>query len=265
MQKLLILGDCQSNGNNCLAHEIVENDEPRTWSLRFHNDFRNVFKWYLKHRKENNVTTPMPTSNIENVVWHYLWEEEQKAAWPNLLSIPSVVNISINGGHFIGHHNRLRKYLAENSKPDHVIITDYTFSHIAHSFKHDNQRYVFERENYVDHEWNPSRYPIEVHKKRLKGIEFQKSQSKDWHIRRHRNGYNMLIKFLNSQNIKWTTLRFGDPNPDNTEIFGNFMYPGIDCTDYGKQYMSTNGEDAKKKLSLQKNIAETVQQYLNNC
>jgi hypothetical protein len=264
MKTILVLGDCQSNGNNCLSGDIVNDDAPRTWSLRFHNDFRSVFKWYLKHRKENKVTEPMSTGNMESVVWNYLWEEEQKAAWPNLLNVPNVVNISINGGHFIGHHKRLKQYLAENPKPDHVLVTDYTFSHIAHSFKHNNQRYVFERENYVDDEWNPDRYPVEVHRKRLNGIAFQKSQSKDWHIRRHRNGYNMLIKFLNSQSIKWTTVRFGDPDPNNSEIFKNLMHPGIDCTEYGKQYMSTEGENAKIKLSMQKKIAETVQEYLNS-
>lgn len=264
MQTLLILGDCQSNGNNCLAHEIIKNDEPRTWSLRFHNDFGNVFKWYLKHRKENNVKTPVSVDNMQNVVWHYLWEQERRAAWPNLLTVPNVINISINGGHFIGHHNRLKKYLAENPKPDYVLITDYTFSHIAYSFKYNNQRYVFEKENYSDAEWNPDRYPIEVHKKRLKNLEFQKSQTKDWHILRHLRGYNMLTKFLNSYNISWSTLRFGNPNPENTKIFGEFMHQGIDCTDIGCQYMSTYGEDAKLKLSLQRNIADRVQEHLNN-
>jgi hypothetical protein len=265
MQKILILGDCQSNGNNCWAHKIVDNDSPRTWSLKFHGEFRNVFKWYLQHRKENNVATPMATGNIEQVVWNYLWEQEQKSAWPSLLNVSEVVNISINGGHFIGHHKRLKKYLLENAKPDHVLITDYTFSHIAHSFKYNNVRYVFERENYVDSEWNPDRYPIEVHRRRLENIAFQKSQSKDWHIRRHQRGYDMLIKFLNFHNIKWTTVRFGDSDTDNTEIFKTIMHNGIDCTKYGKQYLSPDGEASEVKLSLQIKIAEEIQQYLNSC
>lgn len=264
MKTVLILGDCQSNGNNCLAHEIVNDDSPRTWSLKFHNEFRSVFKWYLQHRKDNGVTAPMPTGNIEQVVWHYLWEEEQKAAWPNWLQGYNVVNTSINGGHFIGHHNRLRKYLAENPKPDFVLVTDYTFSHIAHSFKWQGQRYVFERENYKDSEWNPDRYPIEVHKKRLNNISFQKSQNKDWHIRRHRRGYNMLIKVLDYHNIKWSTIRFGDPDSNNTNIFASFMHPGIDCVEFGQQYMTASGEDAKIKLSVQEEIAKTVQQYLDS-
>lgn len=264
MRTILILGDCQSNGNNCLAHVIRNDSSPMTWSLKFHNEFRNVFKWYLQHRKANGVTEAMPTGNIEQVVWNYLWEQEKKEAWPTYLNIPNVVNVSLNGGHFIGHHNRLRKYLAENPKPDHVLITDYTFSHIAHSFKWLGNRYVFERENYKDSEWNPDRYPVEVHKRRLENIAFQKSQSRDWHIRRHRNGYHMLIKTLNHLDIKWSTIRFGDPNPINTSIFASFMDPGIDCVNFASQYMTPKGENTEAKLAVQKEIAKVVQDHLKN-
>jgi len=265
MTTLLILGDCQSNGNNCLAHVVLNNSEPRTWSLKFHNEFRSVFKWYLQHRKEHGVTTSMPTGNIEQVVWHYLWEEEQQSAWPNLLKIPNVVNMSINGAHFIGHHNRLKNYLKNNPKPDYVLITDYTFSHIAHSFKWQDQRYVFERENYIDKEWNPDRYPIEVHKKRLSGIAFQKSQSREWHIRRHKKGYHMLTKLLDHHNINWSTIRFGDPQNENTQVFADIMHPGIDCVSIGQQYMTAQGEDTEQKLKVQEHIAKIVQKHVDSC
>jgi hypothetical protein len=264
MKTVLILGDCQSNGNNCLAHEVLNETAPVTWSLRFHKEFTKVFKWYLKHRKTHGVTDTMPTGNLESVVWHYYWEEEQKVSWPALLDIPNVVNFSLNGAHFIGHHNRLKKYLTNNPKPDHVLITDYTFSHIAHSFKWQGTRHVFERESYIESEWDPSIYPLEVHKKRLAGLAHQKAQSRAWHIKRHKRGFNMLIKFLDYHNIPWSVVRFGDYSQETINVFDSIMPNQINCIPYYRQYITENGENTKIKLQLQHNIAQKIQEYLKN-
>jgi hypothetical protein len=262
MNTVIILGDCQSNGNNCLAHEILSDNSPRTWSLKFHNEFRSVFKWYLQHRKFAGVREPMPAGQIESVVWNYYWEQEKREAWPSLLDIPNVVNFSKNGAHFIGHHYRLKKYLETNSKPDHVLITDYTFSHIVHSFKWQGKRYLFERENYVDSEWNPSAYPLEVHQRRLKGIQFQKSQSREWQIRRHRKGFDMLVKFLKFHNIDYSIVRFGDPRKENTLAFDDIMGRQIDCTHLFQQYTTQAGENTAIKLAVQTDIAQIIQRHL---
>ena len=256
MQTILILGDCQSNGNNCLAHEITQEKTLRTWSMRFHKEFRSVFKWYMRHRRDAGIKTPMPEGNLESVVWHYFWEEEQKVAWPNLLH-GNIINFSKNGGHFIGHHHRLKQYLANNAKPDHVIVTDYTFSHKASAFKFKGKQYVFERESYVDAEWNPTDYPVEVHRKRLASIEFQKNQSREWHIRRHQRGFDMLIKLLKYHGLSYSIVRFGDPVVANIEAF-DFMGRQIDCIPYYQQYTTLDGENSEVKLGLQADIAAVV-------
>lgn len=262
MKTVLILSDCQSNGNNCLAHEVTNEDAPCTWSLRFHKQFQQVFKWYLKHRKLNGAKDKMPTESLESAVWDYYWEQEGKVAWPSLLKVPNVVNMSVNGGHFIGHHKRLNKYIAEHGKPDHVILTDYTFSHIAHSFKWEGKRYVFERENYVDSEWNSEDYPKEVHLKRLQGIQRMKSMSREWHIRRHKRSFSLLTKVLNYHMIPFTVVRFGDRDDINIEAFDTFMGREVDCIPFFKQYSSIDGEDSKKKLEVQPLIANKIEDYL---
>ena len=264
LKTVCILGDCQSNGNNCLAHEVLNETTPVTWSLRFHKEFTKVFKWYLKHRKTHGVTEPMPSGDLESVVWNYYWEEEQKVAWPALLNIPNVVNFSLNGGHFIGHHSRIKNYLKDNPKPDHVLVTDYTFSHIAHSFKWQNKRYVFERENYIESEWNPSVYPLEVHKKRLMGLVHQKAQSREWHIKRHKRGFDMLIKFLDYHTIPWSIVRFGDHSEENIKVFDSIMSNQIDCIPYYKQYITSNGENTEIKLQVQTDIANKINKELLN-
>lgn len=262
MKTIIVLGDCQSNGNNCLAHQIIETPRLHTWSLKFHNEFRNVFRWYLKHRIDNRVKDCIPNKNLEGAVWHYFWEEELKTSWPYLLAVPNVVNFSKNGAHFIGHLKRLKDYLSANSKPDHIIVTDYTFSHISTSFKFQGKRYCFERENYIDQEWNPEDYPLEVHQKRLGSIAYQKAQPYTRRQRKHMLGYNQLIRYIESHKIPFTTVRFGDVQENNRRAF-DFIHQGVDCTDLYLNYATENGEDSATKLQLQSAIAERVANKLS--
>jgi hypothetical protein len=201
-------------------------------------------------------------------VWHYFWEEELKASWPYLLNVPTVVNISKNGAHFIGYLKRLKDYIESNPKPDHIIITDYTFSHISTSFKFQGKRYYFERENYVNSEWNPEDYPLEVHQRRLASIAYQKSQPHARKQRKHLLGYNQLVRYIKTQEISFTTVRFGDIQENNRRAF-DFMHPGVDCTDLYLNYASPDGEESAMKLQLQSAIAERIANKLkiinNNC
>jgi hypothetical protein len=215
-----------------------------------------VFKWYLKHRISNKVKDSIPSHNLEKEVWHYFWETELQTAWPNLLDC-NIVNFSKNGGHFIGHHYRLKEYMKHNPKPSLVIITDYTFSHIATSFQHNNKRYLFERENYVDADWNSVDYSVEVHKKRLASLAVQKAYSRERRQRKHFLGFKQLIKFIKSHNLPYLIVRFGDADKKNIEAF-NFMGTDIDCTDLFNQYATTDGEDSLSKLKIQSTVAERV-------
>lgn len=250
MKTIVVLGDCQSNGNNCLAHQIIESPRLHTWSLRFHKEFQPVFKWYLKHKIAHNDRTPMPNNNLEGVVWHYFWEQELAVSWPFLLDA-NVINFSKNGAHFIGYHHRLKKYLKDNPAPDHIIITDYTFSHQATSFRFNNRRYLFERETYIASEWNANDYPEAVHLKRLAGVDKQKKESHNRKLRKHRLAFKMLIKFIESQNIPYTLVRF------NSE-FDEFMPREVDCTSLYNQYTTVDGEDSKLKFDIQPTVAELV-------
>jgi len=260
--KILVLGDCQSNGNNCLADQILEENTPRTWSLRFHKNFPQAFKWYLKHKIENKVKDPMPTKNIESAVWTYLRQQELDSSWPNLLS-GTVVNRSLNGAHFVGYHKRLLQYLEQHGHPDHVLVTDFTFPHIVSSFKHNGKRYVFEKSpNYGDVEYNPDDYPIEVHKELVKRMAFQLAQPREWYIRKHSKSYTQLVKVLNHYKLKWTVVRFGDDEIENIEVFDRIMGRGIDCIDFYKQYHTDGAENGTKKLELQVSIAERIQKHL---
>lgn len=260
--KILVLGDCQSNGNNCLADDVLGENTLRTWSLRYHKTFPQAFKWYLKHRIQNNIKDPIPSGDIESAVWLYLREQELKIAWPSLLE-GDVVNRSLNGAHFIGYHKRLLQYMERVGKPDCVIVTDFTFPHIVSSFKHNGKRYVFEKSpNYGDVEWNPDDYPFEVHLELKKRMEFQLVQPREWYIRKHTRSFNTLTKVLNYYKLKWIVVRFGDDQQHNIDVFDSIMGRGIDCIDLYKQYHIDGAEDGTEKTRVQKNIAQRIQQHL---
>ncbi len=260
--KILILGDCQSNGNNCLADEVLEETAPRSWSLRFHKNFQQAFKWYLKHRIANKVKDPIPSGDIESAVWTYLRQAELDVAWPNLLD-HEVTNRSLNGAHFVGYHKRLLQYIERQGLPDHVLVTDFTFPHIVSSFKRNGKRYVFEKSpNYGDVEWNPEDYPIEVHNELKKRMEFQLAQPREWYVRKHTKSFNQLIKVLEHYKLKWTVVRFGDDEQENIDLFDRIMGRGIDCIDFYKYYHSDGLEHGTKKLEVQKDIARKINEFL---
>ena len=265
MNSILILGDCQSNGNNCLADEILNDSAPRTWSLRYHKEFGSAFKWFLKHRIANNVRDELPKGNLESAVWSYIREQELKTAWPNLLSIPTVTNRSLNGAHFVGYQWRLKRHLEQFGKPDHVLITDFTFPHIVSAFKFNGKQYLFEKSpNYGDNEWNPDDYPLEVHQELVKRMTFQLVQNRDWYVRKHTKGFNQLVKFMQFHQLNWTVVRFGDIQQENIDVFDKIMGRGIDCIPLFQRYIGTQGENSTNKLQTQQDIALHIQQYLDN-
>lgn len=262
--KILVLGDCQSNGNNCLSDEIIGDNLPRTWSLRYHNNFSQVFKWYLTQRKKHNIQDPINTENVQSATWAYIRKRELEIAWPSFLR-GDITNRSLNGAHFIGYHKRLLQYINSVGLPDRVLVTDYTFSHHVSSFKHNNKQYVFEKNPYYsDAEWNPNDYPVEVHRMLKEKLAFQLAQPREWHIRRHTKAYQLLVKVLKHYNLKWTVVRFGDPEKQNIGVFDKIMGTDIDCIDIFNQYRVNNDEYGTPKLNCQVEIAKRVQNYLDN-
>lgn len=262
--KILVLGDCQSNGNNCLSDEILGDNLPRTWSLRYHNNCSQALKWYLSQRRKHNIVDSARAESIMDTTWAYIRKEELKVAWPSLLR-GDVTNRSVNGAHFIGYHKRLLQYINTVGLPDRVLITDYTFAHYSSSFKRNNTRYVFERNRfYSDQEWNTKDYPIDVHKELLARIAFQSNQPREWHLKKHIKAFNQLIRVLNHYRLKWSVVRFGENKEQNVDVFNKIMGTDIDCKDLFKQYRVDDAEYATKKLNCQPEIAKRVQNYIDN-
>lgn len=259
--KVLILGDCQSNGNNCLAHEILNDQEGlQTWSLRYHNKLEKVFKWMLKDLKKNQLTLEHEqTKDLKIFVWNYLKQQEKKISWPSYLNY-EVINHSYNGAHFSGYLKRLNSYLKTN-RPDIILITDYHIEHRFVSFKYKNERYFFEKSDHSELNWDFSKYPKEVYDIFLKRMEYQSTKNINWHIKRHEKSYNILIKKIKSFNLPYLTIKFGS---DKEMSFDNFMDIDIDCYDLRELYSTENGEHSFKKRNLQEKIKMRIDNYVRN-
>jgi hypothetical protein len=258
--KILVLGDCQSNGNNCLSDRILGDSMPRSWSLRYHGESKKVLRWVLEQRHDSDMTLPLPLDDLEDFAWRYMRKQELAVAWPNRLP-GAVTNLSFNGAHFLGHYHRLRNYLVQD-RPDHVIVTDYKSNHIGMVFNFDNQQYVFEGGNYTDSHYR-AEYPRSVHEQRLERLAVHKSQSANWIMRKHRRSYQALIGLLDKNQIPYSIMRFGHIDDAPLQAWDKFMPNHIDCTQIFRQYTVAEGEYGQKKLEYQQIIADLVQQHLD--
>lgn len=267
-KKILVLGDCQSSGNNCLAHEImgVENYFLE-WSLNHNKKTTEVIRWALQQWKKQEAREKISVNDIESKAWQFLRQEELKLAWPNLLVDYDVVNLSRNGAHFLGYHKRLLQEVTRLSKIDCVLITDYVFSHTVVSFKLHDRTHVYEKTyDYNIEQWNPTLYDKSVHDRIIELLQKQTKKPMSWFQRRHRHAYYFLRKSILQHNIPWFVVRFGERSTVNVDFFDSFMEPGIDCRDLYKAYRPHDryGEWSKSKLDTQPLVADRIQQYLDS-
>ena len=259
---IVVLGDCQSNGNNCLMHEIAPDRTHCTWSLRYHNEYDVVFKWMLKKIAQGSKLPEVTVRTVEDVSWAFLRREEKAVAWPALLTDHTVYDYSINGAHFIGYLKRLQQHVVKHGKPDLVIITDYSPSHVGVVFKDHGQRYVFESVNYDSYVWKTDKYSPHVRDVYFKRLDSLKRHDDSYHYKRHRHYYRLLQQYLDQNNIQSMTVRFGTLEERDIKAFDEFMSTDVDCTEEFKEYTTREGEHSLTKLQLQQTIAAKIKHHL---
>ena len=269
MKTILVLGDCQSNGNNCLADEITGVEIPRTFSLHYHNNstwrdhfltdnFDLVFKWVLKQKD-------FPSCDVKELrskVWQYIRTKEMARSWPALINDANVINLSVNGAHFLVHCFRLKKYLEHNPPPDLIIVTDYEFNHIAYTTKEKQIRHFFE--TVIE----PNSDTV-LENKPQKKIDRIKTRTKDRHLQMHKRSFKKLVDIMQAHKLKYSILRFGQFSISNQEKFDSFLNCDIDCKHVRRSYMVEDGDSeygaelSKVKLEAQQLIANQVIKELN--
>ena len=256
--KILVLGDCQSNGNNCMSDEVMQDARPRSWSLRHHGLHRQVVQWAMAARKRGEISG---TFHWPQDAWKHLRRRELAVAWPSLLPNATVRNLSVNGAHFLGHCHRLRLQLADH-RPDHVIITDHRPNHVGFLVRAGGGRYVFEGDNYQEHDYK-QQYPREVHEARLQRQAAQKSLTWQGSVAKHARSYRLLERMLREQRMDFTVLRFGGITAEEQLAFDQFMPTDLDCSAHFRRYLTGDGlEWSTLKLLQQAAIAQQVAEHL---
>jgi hypothetical protein len=256
MKTVLILGDCQSNGNNCLSDQILLDQEPRTFSLRYHQKTQEAINWAVQQKdfKSSN-------DKWSDDVWKYLRQKEMLCSWTSYLNA-NVVNLSFNGAHFFGHCRRLKNYIDLHGIPDLVIVTDYEFSHVSYSVKHNNKKYYFE--SLTTKNQDP-----DVENLRIQAVDRLYKRSGSWHSNFHRRSFNLLIKILNFHSINYKIVRFGQCTKKYEQVFSDFMLDYIDCLDLRKKYTVDDpnsdfgAELGTVKLEHQSIIAQRIKSNLD--
>lgn len=256
MKKVLVLGDCQSNGNNCLADEVTGIKQPRTFSLRYHQNINQVLHWATKQ-----IDFTASADNLESSTWKFLRKKEMNLAWPSMINA-NVINLSFNGAHFFGHCRRLIDWIKTNGTPDLVLITDYEFSHLSYSINYQGVRYYFESLTVA----NPDPVVECLRQQKLHKIF---TRDRNWHARFHRRSFKLLIKILRHYQVNFAVLRFGQHKNYNRMVFDQFLNNDIDCSDLRKIYTIDNdnfdfgAELSQQKLQAQRIIAERVNKFIN--
>jgi len=268
MSKIIVLGDCASNGNNALGHLVYnDNNLVMTFSLKYHKKFDEVAKWFFESKKQGTISyegPPINKDNLHNVAMKALIQQEKAISWPAKLK-KDTVNLSINGNHFGYYLLQLKKYLTNNPAPDHLLITDYSSDHIFLHFTHKGTRYnILPSYSLLDQSYkhDNKKYPENVHKVVVCKFKKEHKKSSKYLMKKNQRMFKILKSFCNNNNIPYTCVLFRN---EFREIFSNEDF--IDLVNIKDQWSSCNkhnsGEICIKKFQLQEKCADLINQHLN--
>lgn len=269
MDKILVLGDCASNGNNALGHLVYNDDNVvMTYSLIYHQKFDEVVKWFFTSKKNGDIVYDGPAinnSNIHHIAMAELVKKEKEISWPEKLQ-KDTVNLSINGNHFGYYLVQLKRYLSNNSKPAHVLITDYSSDHIFLHFIRDGVRYdILPSYSLLDkpYEHGKKSYPENLHETVVDKFKTERKKSSKYLMKKNKRMFKVLKNFCNKNDIEYTCVLFRNEFRD---IFLNEDV--IDLVDIKNQWSNgigdNSGEVCKKKFELQEQCAEIVDLHIKH-
>lgn len=271
MTGIVILGDCSSNGNNALAHEVTNTpDLQMTFSLQYHNLFNVINKWFLEKRKQGEfldyqIDHPY---QIQGFAQQALREKQKQIAWPALLPY-DVTNYSVNGNHFSNYVLRLKQHVVEFGKPDFLLITDYSVNHKFIRFRYNNQYYKFLATSYMNRK-QPDQpfhtsvidYPREVFDIEQRRRKIESNKTDEQLMRKSRRSFRVLMNLVEELSLPFATVNFHEEYSDIMQ-----KYDCLELIKYRKQWHVNgnefDGEYCALKKELQKPVAEQVKNFLS--
>jgi Holliday junction resolvasome RuvABC DNA-binding subunit len=235
---ILILGDCIASGENVLLSKVTGID----------NYVAEGLNHKLLVKLQDKVMGWSGQTNFKDAKT-FLRHQEKLHSWP--AQIPNSTNLSVSGETFQGMHKKLREYLKNNSKPDLVLITDFSQTHRSVVVNYQNNQYVVKRDiNLLNEDqsiWEDCIYDMFQVKCRQQedyGQQFQNKKTK--------KSFRQLQSLLKYHDIDYKFLVFRHAN---RSIDSNYIW----CNTFLDLYKVGGGrEDCDAKLNAQTDIAEFI-------
>jgi len=267
--RILVLGDCASNGNNTMSHLIRGDDNTISqWSVSVDERMDTLQRWFLKEvSKRKDFTETINLNDLGTQSLKYIKQRELNAGWPSMLD-PNweVFNLSKNGNHFARYTQQLVDWQQEHGDPDLVLVTDYTWSHVYFRFANNGTKYSFTpsfRLNGIKEYTGKESYPKNIHSKLKNSVDsyLKLSLSEQWNfcMKSHRRHFLNFKKHLN--NLTWMPVHIW---PEFKTFWDDAELNVINISSIHKSYrvnsdyMILQGEYCKKKLELQQSIADVI-------
>lgn len=268
-KSLVILGDCASNGANCLASEVTNNNEVQvSYSLQYHNQYAQIIKWFLQKRKLNKSNDIIPLRLLQHESLKAYRQSEMEVAWHNLLDCKAY-NYSATGNTFQGYLSDIKKHIELHGKPDIVAITCYTPDHVYVRVNNGKEKYNgIVHNNWIDKPYNPDTmsYSETIYNKKQKQGKKEIASSEKYLNRKAYHAWYWLIKFLKSNNIDFFCIRYRHSVVADRKNIAYDLFTKekmLDIREIHDIYCHPkDGDKSVKKLQYQPIIAKTVNKFL---
>ena len=257
--KTLVLGDCASSGTNVLTEDIIgEKNATIQGSLTTNGNYvKDIMAWYLKQAKEKHI----PIKDIKKIPYDavtYLREQEVINSYWQYVNEP-VVNMSKEGATGGGYYKRLLKYENEHTRPDIIVVTDYSLKHMWQVINNAGTQYFFEKiykPEYPDFYTNPSLNAPE-HIQYMAWLKARECYENKTTIKRNKRIMSWFLNYLDKNDYRYIKVKFYG----GFEEFDN-DYNCIDCLDLQSQYTTDAGEKVAIKIDMAPKIASRIQDKL---
>jgi len=260
-EDIVILSDCATMGANCLASEVIGNEDAViSYSLKYHNMHNHIIKWYMQKRKEGRYTNPIRMSLIEHESVKAYEQAEMEVSWPLKLN-SKVYNYSCHGNTFLGYLSDLKKHISKHGKPKKVIVTCFSPDHVYVRVNHNEQKYegvVYQ--NWIDKPYNPDTmsYSKGIYEKKQKHGKKEYAKDQNYLYRKAYHSWYWLKKFLQKNEIDYFCVRYGK--------FLDYEFwkdeKVLDLSNIHKVYCNKDGDKSKLKLQYQPIIADKVEKFI---
>tara|TARA_R110000823_G_C15809093_1_gene488005 strand:+ start:53 stop:886 length:834 start_codon:yes stop_codon:yes gene_type:complete len=266
---LVILGDCASNGANCIASEVTNDNEVRvSYSLQYHNQHEQIIKWYLKQRQLGKYKNPISINLLQHESLKAYRQSEMEVSWPSHLECKTY-NYSWNGNTFQGNLIDIKSHIASHGKPNLVAITCYSPDHVYVRVNNNTEKYSgIVHQSWIDKPYNADTmsYSEAIYNKKQTQGKKQLASSQTYLNRKAYHAWYWLTKFLKTNNIDYFCIRYRHPIVDDRVNVAYDLFETekmLDIRELHDVYCHPkDGDKSLKKLEYQPIIAKKINQYL---